>query len=158
MFKLNPTAFFAGIISNAGQAETFASKVTGYVLIAEQMGAALTQGNTKFTGADKLAAVQKMLLADLAQSDPALAAWVQKAWPQVAGAISVLITFLNFIGWAFQTIAPILSVADPGAIPAITAVNAAVTAAQTLEKAVSADPQPAPVSGDPPAGPTGTGA
>lgn len=134
-FKLNPAPFFAAVISDAGQATTFANKTLGYVLIAEQMGAALSSPTNKFSGADKLGAVQKMLLADLTQSDPALADWVQKAWGSIAGAISVLITFLNFLGWAFQTVAPILAVADPGAVPAIDAVNAAVTAAQALQAA-----------------------
>lgn len=121
------TPFFAGITADSSKVETVASKVMTYINVAEQIGKAWG-----LSGTDKLALVEKTLLADLAQLDAPLAAELQKVWPKVAGIISAIIQVFNAIGWMFSAAAPIVIAAVPGATPAITAVEAALAAVQAL--------------------------
>ena len=131
IFKIDPTSLFSSIITDAQDATLVAGKATSYVLVAEQIGAAYG-----LTGTQKLAAVKSMLLADLQQSWPAGYTWLQNSWPQISGVISAMVAIFNAVNWMFQAAEPILAIADPSAIPALTAVNAAITAAQALQKAI----------------------
>lgn len=142
MFKINTTAFFQTIITDATLAAQVAGKATGYVVIAEQLGKALG-----LTGPQKLNAVQTMLLADLKATAPVVADAITKDWPKIAGVINAMVAFFNFLGWAFQATAPIIAAADPGAVLALTAVNAAINAVEQLKEAAANPPSsPAPAA------------
>lgn len=145
LFKINPVSMFSAVIADADTATAIAGKATNYVVVAQQIGNAWG-----LSGPQKLAAVKAMLLADLQQSWPAGADWVNKAWPEISGVISALVSIFNTIGWMFQAAAPIIAAADPGAVPAMTAVQAALTAAQGLEKAAGTPTTPPAVVSPPP--------
>lgn len=129
-FSLNLTSLFASVTTSANDAATVAAKAQTYIVLAEQAGAAL-----KLNGSQKLAMVQQLLIADLTAANPALAATVQKDWTAIAGVISGIIALFNFIGWAFNIVAPFIEAAAPGSVPAVTAIQAASAAAQAAEQA-----------------------
>lgn len=132
LFKINTASLFHTVITDANMAAVIAAKATGYVVVAEQIGHAFG-----LSGPGKLDVVRKMLFADLGQSFPEAATVIEANWPKIAAVISAMVALFNFIGWAFQTAAPLVAAADPAAIPAIEAINAAVHAAQTLAKRAS---------------------
>jgi hypothetical protein len=132
LFKLDMSHLFAAVTADAGTATLVFNKASTYVVVAEAVGKAWG-----LTGPQKLDAVKAMLLADLQQSAPEVAKFLTDEWPKVAGAISVMVALFNFIGWAFQAAAPIISIADPAAAPAIQAISVALQAAQALQQGVS---------------------